>query len=112
MKGRHFLLTRRKFQKLCVQTTVAASLSQLLLPDLARALRLLPGGKPPVLWIEGTSCTGNTVSLDNSADPALREVLEEIIDLRYSQLLMWPQNDEAGKSCTTPGKSSVTTLFS
>ncbi|MBT9171919.1 MAG: Periplasmic (NiFeSe) hydrogenase small subunit [Syntrophomonadaceae bacterium] len=89
------MLTRRKFLKLCVQTTVAASLSQLLLPDLARALRLLPGGKPAVLWIEGTSCTGNTVSLDNSADPALREVLEEIIDLRYSQLLMWPQNNEA-----------------
>jgi hydrogenase small subunit len=89
------MLSRRKFLKLCLQGAACASLSQLLLPELAEALRLLPGGKPPVIWIEGTSCTGNFISLDNSADPSLREVLEKIIDLRYNQFFMWPQGQEA-----------------
>ncbi len=89
------MLTRRKFLKYCLQGAAYVSLSQLLLPELAEALRLLPGGKPPVIWIEGTSCTGNSISLDNSADPSLRQVLTEIIDLRYSQIYMWPQGQQA-----------------
>jgi hydrogenase small subunit len=89
------MLTRRKFLRLCLHTAASVSLAQLLLPDLAEALRLIPGGKPPVIWIEGTSCTGNSISLDNTADPSLRVVLEEIIDLRFSQLLMWPQDTAA-----------------
>ncbi len=89
------LLTRRRFLRFCLQGAAYASLSRLLLPELGEALRLLPGGKPPVIWIEGTSCTGNSISLDNSADPTLREVLEEIIDLRYSQLFMWPEGSRA-----------------
>ncbi len=89
------LLTRRRFLQFCFHSAASVSLAQLLLPDIAEALRLLPGGKPPVLWLEGTSCTGDTISLDNSADPSLRIVLEEIIDLRYSPLLMWAQHQEA-----------------
>ena len=89
------LLTRRRFLQFCFHSAASVSLAQLLLPELAEALRLLPGGKPPVLWLEGTSCTGDTISLDNSADPSLRIVLEEIIDLRFSPLLMWAQNQEA-----------------
>jgi len=89
------MLTRRRFLRLCLQGAAYVSLSQLLLPELAEALRLLPGGKPPVIWIEGTSCSGNSISLHNSANPSLRQVLAEIIDLRYSQLLMWPQESQA-----------------
>lgn len=89
------MLTRRRFLQFCFHSAASVSLAQLLLPELAEALRLLPGGKPPVLWLEGTSCTGETISLDNSADPSLRIVLEEIIDLRFSPLLMWAQNQEA-----------------
>lgn len=89
------MLTRREFLRLCFSTAATVSLSQLLLPELAQALRLLPGGKPPVIWIEGTSCTGNSISLDNSADPSLKTVLEEIIDLRFTQPFMWAENKEA-----------------
>lgn len=89
------MLTRRRFLQLCLHTAAAAGLAQLLLPELAQALRLIPGGKPPVLWVEGTSCTGNSISLDNSSDPSLRTVLQEIIDLRFSQLYMWPSDHEA-----------------
>ncbi|MBS4031373.1 MAG: hydrogenase small subunit [Clostridiales bacterium] len=89
------MLTRRKFLRLCLNTAASATLAQMLLPELAEALRLIPGGKPPVIWIEGTSCTGNSISLDNIADPSLRTVFEEIIDLRYQQLTMWPQSYQA-----------------
>ncbi|MDW7651019.1 MAG: hydrogenase small subunit, partial [Bacillota bacterium] len=89
------MLTRRKFLRLCLQSAASAGLASLLLPELADALSLIPGGKPPVIWLEGTSCTGNSISLDNIADPSLRTVFEEIIDLRYSQLYMWAQNEEA-----------------
>lgn len=89
------MLTRRKFLKLCLQSTAYLSLSQLLLPELTEALSLLPGGKPLVVWLEGTSCTGESISLDDSVDPSLRKILEQIIDLRYSQLYMWADNREA-----------------
>lgn len=89
------MLTRRRFLQFCLHSAASVSLAQLLQPELAAALRLLPGGKPPVIWLEGTSCTGDTISLDNSADPSLRIVLEEIIDLRFSPLLMWAQDQEA-----------------
>ncbi|MBT9166847.1 MAG: Periplasmic (NiFeSe) hydrogenase small subunit [Syntrophomonadaceae bacterium] len=95
LQEEQLLLTRRRFLQFCLHSTASISLAQLLLLEFAEALRLLPGGKPPVLWLEGTSCTGDTISLDNSADPALRIVLEEIIDLRFSPLLMWAQNQEA-----------------
>lgn len=89
------MLSRRKFLQYCLHSAVSVSLAQLLLPELADALSLLPGGKPPVIWVEGTSCTGNSISLDNTADPSLRTVLEELIDLRFSQPYMWAQDRDA-----------------
>lgn len=98
------MLTRRKFIKLCLQGAAYLSLSQLLLPELAEALSLLPGGKPPVIWLEGTSCTGESISLVDSVDPSLREILEKVIDLRFSQLYMWAENREALKILETVKK--------
>jgi hydrogenase small subunit len=95
LQGSVILLTRRTFLRYCLSGAASAGLSTLLLPHLAEAFSLLPGGKPPVIWIEGTSCSGNSISLDNIADPPLRHVLEEMIDLRYSQLFMWAQGQEA-----------------
>lgn len=73
--------TRRDFLKLCAGSVAAMGLSQALLPELARAL---PGaGNPPVIWIQGASCTGCSISLLNSEQPGVKEILTEVINLKF-----------------------------
>ncbi len=77
MKG----ISRRDFMKLCAGSVAAVSLSQALLPELAKAVPA--AGNPPVLWIQGASCTGCSISLLNSAQPGVKEILTEIISLKF-----------------------------
>lgn len=77
MKG----ISRREFMKLCAGSVAAVSLSQALLPELAKAVPA--AGNPPVLWIQGASCTGCSISLLNSAQPGVKEILTEIISLKF-----------------------------
>ncbi|HBS60457.1 MAG TPA: hydrogenase, partial [Firmicutes bacterium] len=60
------MLSRREFLKLCMGTVLSFSLGEILLPHVTRALA--EGGikKPPLIWLELGSCTGNTVSLENA----------------------------------------------
>ncbi|TEB12702.1 Periplasmic (NiFeSe) hydrogenase small subunit precursor [Pelotomaculum sp. FP] len=76
-------LTRREFIKLCMSSAVGASLLTIVGPDLERTLALAADGKPPVIWLQGASCTGCSVSLLNSVDPAIEKVLLDIISLKY-----------------------------
>ncbi len=46
------------------------------------------GSKPPVIWIQGASCTGCSISLLNSVSPGIAEVLLDIIDMRYHSNIM------------------------
>ncbi|MGB9792034.1 MAG: hydrogenase small subunit [Thermacetogeniaceae bacterium] len=77
MKG----ISRRQFMKLCAGSVAAMSLSQALLPELAKAVPA--AGNPPVIWIQGASCTGCSISLLNSAQPGVKEILTEIISLKF-----------------------------
>lgn len=77
MKG----ISRREFMKLCAGSVAAVGLSQVLLPELARALPA--AGNPPVIWIQGASCTGCSISLLNSVQPGVKEILTEVIGLKY-----------------------------
>lgn len=74
-------LSRRNFLKLCAGSVAAVSLSQVLLPELVKAAPA--SGKPPVIWIQGASCTGCSISLLNSGQPGMKEILTEIIDLKF-----------------------------
>lgn len=74
-------LSRRDFLKLCAGSAAAVSLSQALLPELARAVPA--AGNPPVLWIQGASCTGCSISLLNSVHPGILEILTEVISLKF-----------------------------
>lgn len=77
MKG----LSRRDFLKLCAGSAAAVSLSQALLPHLLEAAPA--SGNPPVLWLQGASCTGCSISLLNSEQPAIKEILTDVISLKY-----------------------------
>jgi len=79
-------LTRREFLRLCIHGTAGLSLGNVLLPHLAHALG--NEDRPPVIWIEATTCTGDILSAINAVDHDLRHLLHSVIDLRYQNLLM------------------------
>jgi hydrogenase small subunit len=74
-------LSRRDFLKLCAGSAAAVSLSEMLLPHLLEAAPA--SGNPPVLWIQGASCTGCSVSLLNSDEPAIAKILTDVISLKF-----------------------------
>lgn len=85
------MLSRREFLKLCMSATLSLSLGEILLPHVAGALQE-GKKKPPFIWLELGSCTGNTISLENAADPSLVSLLLDVIDLRYH----WTMNAAQG----------------
>lgn len=74
-------LSRRDFLKYSAGATAAMSLSSFLAPYLKEAVAA--GETPPVIWIQGASCTGCSVSFLNTVDPDIQEVLLNTISLRY-----------------------------
>lgn len=89
------MLSRREFLKLCFSTSLTLSLSNTLLPLVAQAVEDETVQRPPVIWLELGSCTGDSISLDNAFDPNLKKLLMEIIDLRYHWLYLPVHGDEA-----------------
>lgn len=90
------MLTRREFLKLCAETASGVALSSLLLPELARAFPLRPDQtNAPVVWLECDTCAGDILSLTNAAEPGLEQVLWNLIDLEFDQLLSAAQGQVA-----------------
>ena len=81
-------LTRRDFLRICGGGIAGISLSQMFIPEVVEALKKAANGKPPVLWIQGASCSGCSVSLLNTTHPTIAEVLLKIIDLRFHPTIM------------------------
>ena len=81
-------LNRKQFLKLCASAGAALGLSQLYGPQLAAALSAKGKNHPPVLWLQGASCTGCSISLLNSVHPQIKEILLDIINLEYHPNLM------------------------
>jgi len=89
------VLSRREFLKICMQTTAGIGLAGLLRPSIFEALAQDKISKIPVIWIELGSCTGESISLDNTFDPDLKRLLLEMIELRYHWLFMQTQGETA-----------------
>lgn len=82
------MLSRREFISLCSKVLVVTGLSETLLLDLSRDIAAQELKKPTVIWLELGSCTGNSISLDNSASPTVKELFYQTINLRYHWLFM------------------------
>lgn len=80
-------LTRREFLKLCSASAVGLGISQLYIPKVVEALAQA-AGSPSVIWIQGASCTGCSISLLNTTHPTIAEVLLKIIRLQYHPTVM------------------------
>lgn len=94
------MLTRRDFLKLCTSAVLTASLSHHLLPIMRQVFAEGKLSKPPVIWLELGSCTGNSISMDNAIHPSLDQILADLIDLRYDWLLNVTQGTEIVKVLT------------
>jgi len=92
------VLSRRDFLKLCMRTTAGIGLAGLLQPPILQALAQEEITKPPLIWIELGSCTGESISLDNTLDPDLKRLFLEMIDLKYHWLFMQAHGDMAVES--------------
>lgn len=88
-------ISRRQFLKYCAGTGVAIGASSVLLPEIVGALQKAAAGNPPVIWVQGSGCTGCSVSLLNTVHPNIAEVLLKIISLKYHPTIMASAGDKA-----------------
>ena len=80
-------VSRRSFLKAITGTAAGIGISQVFNPALVKALE--KGLKRhPVLWIQGQGCTGCSVSLLNSVDPSIADVLLKVISLQFHPTVM------------------------
>ena len=80
-------VSRRGFLKAITGTAAGIGISQIFNPALVKALE--KGLKRhPVLWIQGQGCTGCSVSLLNSAEPSIADVLLKVISLQFHPSIM------------------------
>lgn len=75
--------TRREFLEFGAKLTAVMSLAPALAPGVAEGLEELSNGTAPVLWLQGQSCSGCSVSLLNTEHPGPVHVLTRYISLLF-----------------------------
>lgn len=81
------VFSRREFLELGGKFAAMFGLGTLAAPKMADALEQLASGTVPVLWLQGQSCSGCSVSLLNSTSPKPVELLTEYISLLFHSTL-------------------------
>jgi NiFe hydrogenase small subunit HydA len=82
-------VTRRQFLKQAGATAAMLGLSEALIPQLARALQQLSSsGKPAVIWIQGQSCAGCSISFLNSNYPGVADLVINKLSVRFHPNVM------------------------
>ena len=75
--------SRREFLKMGTGLAAMMGLGPLAAPEMARALEKMVAKQAPVLWLQGQSCSGCSVSFLNTAHPDPAEVLVRYISLLF-----------------------------
>ncbi len=52
-------------------------------------------GRPNLVWLEATGCSGNIISLLNAEGPSVVQLLSEIVTMRYNNSLMAAEGEYA-----------------
>ncbi|MEA3417086.1 MAG: hydrogenase small subunit [Thermodesulfobacteriota bacterium] len=76
-------ITRRKFLELSTKMAAMMGLGATAIPKIAEAMEQLSAGNAPVLWLQGQSCSGCSVSLLNSEEPGPAQILTGYISLLF-----------------------------
>ncbi|ADK84367.1 hydrogenase (NiFe) small subunit HydA [Desulfarculus baarsii DSM 2075] len=80
-------ITRRQFLKFGATLAAVMGLEPSLAPSLAQALARMEAGQAPVLWLQGQSCSGCSVSFLNSEAPSPARVITRYISLLFHSTL-------------------------
>ncbi|WP_305042299.1 hydrogenase small subunit [Geoalkalibacter sp.] len=80
-------LTRRTFLKDAGLLLASLGLEPSLLPRMADALEEMASGRAPILWLQGLSCSGCSVSLLNSESPGPADLITRYLSLYFHQTL-------------------------
>ncbi len=80
-------ISRRTFLELSVKMAAAMSLGASAAPRIAEALEQIAAGNVQVLWLQGLSCSGCSVSLLNSENPDPFRILTQLLSLRFHSTL-------------------------
>jgi hydrogenase small subunit len=80
-------LTRRDFLKVSGILAAGAGLSSFYADAFAAGLEKLSKGLPRVIWLQGQSCSGCSVSLLNADNPYVLEVVTDLISLVFHQTI-------------------------
>jgi hydrogenase small subunit len=87
-------VSRRNFLKTATGAAAGLGISQVFNPALVSALEKALETHP-VLWIQGQGCTGCSVSLLNSVDPSIADVLLKVISLQFHPTIMASEGETA-----------------
>ncbi|WP_022851571.1 hydrogenase small subunit [Limisalsivibrio acetivorans] len=79
-------ISRRDFLKFCSAVSATLALPPAMAPKVAEALE--SDNRPPVIWLEFQSCSGDSESLLRSGRPEVGELVLDIISLDYAEVLM------------------------
>jgi len=90
-------ISRRDFLKYCASVAAMLGLSEMYVPQIAQALEDAVG-KTPVVWINGQSCTGCTISTINSREPTAADIILDTISIRFMETIMASAGDLAIKT--------------
>lgn len=80
-------ITRRQFIGLSVRLAAAMGLGSSAIPRIAEALEDIRSGTVPVLWLQGLSCSGCSVSLLNSDNPGPLRILTRYLSVLFHSTL-------------------------
>lgn len=87
--------TRREFLSIAGRIAALWGFSQTLVPEVAAAVTALSTGRVPVLWLEGSNCSGCSISLLNSYPVLPVSLLTKHLSLQFHQTLSTVQGQQA-----------------
>src|SRR5208337_5602362 len=87
LKEDYMALNRREFLKIMGGTTAALAFPGVMIQGCKKALERA-AERTNVIWLEGLSCSGCSVSLLNKINPDIVSVITEYISLNYQGVVM------------------------
>ena len=88
-------LSRRSFLELSAKLCAAMGLGAGMIPQLAEAAEELAAGNAPVLWLQGQSCSGCSISLLDAESVRPVKLLTRYINLSFHQTLSATTGEQA-----------------
>ncbi len=80
-------ISRRDFMKYCTALSATLALPPAIAPQIAEALEN-EDNRPPVIWLEFQSCSGDSEALLRSGRPKVGDLILDVISLDYSEVIM------------------------